>query len=114
MTWRSLERLAQDLRYGLRSMPREPSSPCSRSRRSRSASVPTRHLQFFDSVLLRPLPVADPNAVPACVVRVVEMPKSNLFSRLLAPVPVFLRDEEGLDDGGRRSWRSPPTRQIRH
>jgi predicted permease len=61
MTWRSLERLAQDVRYGLRSMARDKLfALLAVASLALGIGANTAIYSFMDSVLLRPLPVHDP------------------------------------------------------
>jgi predicted permease len=64
MTWRSLERLGQDLRYGLRSMKRDRLfALLAVSSLALGIGANTAIYSFMDSVLLRPLPVPDPESL---------------------------------------------------
>ncbi|MGH9409248.1 MAG: ABC transporter permease [Vicinamibacterales bacterium] len=64
MSWLSLERLAQDLRYGLRSMRRDTLfAVLAVASLALGIGANTAIYSFLDSVLLRPLPVADPDAL---------------------------------------------------
>lgn len=64
MTWISLERLGQDVRYGLRSMARDSLfALLAVASLALGIGANTAIYSFLDSVLLRPLPVADPGAL---------------------------------------------------
>jgi predicted permease len=61
MTWLSLERLGQDVRYGFRSMRRDKLfALLAVASLALGIGANTAIYSFLDSVLLRPLPVADP------------------------------------------------------
>ena len=62
--WLWLERLAQDLRYGLRSMIRDKTfAVLAIASLALGIGANTAIYSFMDSVLLRPLPVADPQSL---------------------------------------------------
>ena len=64
MGWISLERLAQDVRYGLRSMRRDVLfATAAIASLALGIGANTAIYSFLDSVLLRPLPVADPDSL---------------------------------------------------
>jgi macrolide transport system ATP-binding/permease protein len=64
MTWPSLERLGQDLRYGLRSIKRDKLfALLAVASLALGIGANTAIYSFLDSVLLRPLPVADPESL---------------------------------------------------
>ena len=64
MTWLWLERLAQDVRYGLRSMRRDRLfALLAVASLALGIGANTAIYSFLDSVLLRPLPVADPESL---------------------------------------------------
>jgi hypothetical protein len=64
LTWMSLERLGQDLRYGLRSMRRDKLfALLAVASLALGIGANTAIYSFLNSVLLRPLPVPDPESL---------------------------------------------------
>src|SRR5262245_35007869 len=64
MTWLSLERLGQDVRYALRSLKRDKIfAVLAVASLALGIGANTAIYSFMDSVLLRPLPVTDPQSL---------------------------------------------------
>jgi hypothetical protein len=67
--WNSLERLLQDIRYALRMIRRSPGLSTVAIHRSRLASAPTAIFSLIDAVMLRMLPVKDPEHLTRVIKR---------------------------------------------